>query len=226
MEKIGKKTNQSLNYKLALTGIFSALSIVLAVTPIGYINIGFIAITIMHVPVILVTILGGLVPGLGVGLVFGLTSLIRTASGGASNLFFLNPMVSVVPRLLIPVLTWLSVKLLNMIPKMPKVVSGTIGAAVGTFTNTFFVMGSIYIFYGEKLIQGMTETLGKNGFDAASLSGFNGFWAILFTTLVTNGFWEIIGACIIAFAVLGSVYLVKSRKSKLSKLEESESQAD
>ena len=53
MEKIGKKTNQSLNYKLALTGIFSALSIVLAVTPIGYINIGFIAITIMHVPVIL-----------------------------------------------------------------------------------------------------------------------------------------------------------------------------
>ncbi|MBQ2529305.1 MAG: hypothetical protein II547_03515, partial [Treponema sp.] len=129
-------------------------------------------------------------------------------------------------RLLIPVFTWGWIKIFGLIPKMPKVVTGTLSAAVGTFTNTFFVMGSLYIFYGKDLIAGLAKNLVDKGYIVDALSGFNGFWAILFTTLVTNGFWEIIGACIIAFAVLGSVYLVKSRKSKLSKLEESESQAN
>ena len=214
--------NRSLNYKIALTGIFGALCIVLSITPLGYITIGgLIAITIMHIPVILVTELGGLVPGLGVGLIFGITSLVRSVtSGAAANPFFLNPMVSIVPRLLIPVFTWIFVKLLDMIPKMPKVISGTIGAAIGTFTNTFFVMGSIYIFYGKDLVAGMASALSGMGFSVESLTGINGFFAILFCTLMTNGFWEIAGACIITFAVLGSIYLFKNRKSKLSKLED------
>ncbi len=222
MGKSGLKTNRSLNYKIALTGIFGALSVVLSVTPLGYISIGgLLAITIMHIPVILVTIFGGLVPGLGVGLIFGVTSLVRTVmTGGGTSPFFMNPMVSIVPRLLIPVFTWGFIRLFGMIPKMPKVVTGTLAAAVGTFTNTFFVMGSIYVFYGKDLITGMAETLGGNGFIVETLSGFGGFWAVLFCTLITNGFWEIAGACIITFAVLGSVYLVKNKRSKLSKLEE------
>ena len=110
--------------------------------------------------------------------------------------------------------------------KMPKVVTGTLAAAVGTFTNTFFVMGSIYIFYGKDLIAGMAETLGGNGFIVETLSGFGGFWAVLFCTMITNGFWEIAGACIITFAVLGSVYLVKNKRSKLSKLEEDDDRND
>ncbi|MBQ5399869.1 MAG: hypothetical protein IIU15_01370, partial [Treponema sp.] len=112
------------------------------------------------------------------------------------------------------------------IPKMPKVVTGTLAAAVGTFTNTFFVMGSIYIFYGKDLIAGMAETLGGNGFIVETLSGFGGFWAVLACTMISNGFWEIAGACIITFAVLGSVYLVKNKRSKLSKLEEDDDRND
>lgn len=222
MAKDKKLVNRSLNFKIALTGIFSALCVVLMVTHLGYIAIGgFIAITIMHVPVILATILGGLIPGLGVGLVFGATSLIQTAMAtGGANPFFLNPMVSIVPRLLIPVFTWAIVKLLDLIPKMPKVISGTIGAAVGTFTNTFFVMGAIYIFYGKDLMAGMSSVLSSMGFAVEGLSGFGGFWAILACTMLTNGFWEIAGACVITAAVLGSIFIVKSRKSKLSKIEE------
>lgn len=217
-----KKINRSLNYKLALTGIFSALCVVLMVTHLGYISIGgFIAITIMHVPVILATVLGGLIPGLGVGLVFGVTSLIQTVmAGGGANPFFLNPMVSIVPRLLIPVFTWLVVKVLDFIPKMPKVISGTVAAAVGTFTNTFFVMGAIYIFYGKDLLAGMAVVLEKMGFAIEGLSGIKGYVAILACTMLSNGFWEIAGACIIVAAVLGSIYLVKNKKSKLAKLEE------
>ena len=203
MGKSGLKTNRSLNYKIALTGIFGALSVVLSVTPLGYISIGgLLAITIMHIPVILVTIFGGLVPGLGVGLIFGVTSLVRTVMTGASGVgaFFIDPRISIIPRLLIPVFTWGWIKI--------------------------FGMSSLYIFYGRDLITGMAEKLLDNGFIADALSGINGFWAILFTTLISNGFFEIAGACIITFAVLGSVYLVKNKRSKLSKLEEDDDRND
>ena len=72
------KDNKSLNFEVAVTGIFGALCIVLSVTPFGFIQIGPLALTIMHIPVIAATVLGGLIPGVGVGLVFGISSLIRT----------------------------------------------------------------------------------------------------------------------------------------------------
>ncbi|MBR3550144.1 MAG: ECF transporter S component, partial [Treponema sp.] len=95
-----EKTNRSINYKIALTGVFGALSVVLSFTPLGYIQIGLLAITIMHIPVILAVILAGLVPGVSVGLIFGLSSLIRAAQTGSP--FFINPLCSVLPRMIFP----------------------------------------------------------------------------------------------------------------------------
>lgn len=212
-----EKSNRELNYKIALTGIFGALSLVLVFTHLGFISIGgFISITVMHIPTILVTILGGLVPGLGVGLIFGITSLINTVMNPV-NPFFLNPMVSIVPRLLIPVVTWIVYRILNLIPKMPKILSGSVAAAFGTFANTFFVMGAIYILYGRELMEGMGGALSKMGFDVASLSGLKGYFAILACTMASNGIWEIVGAVVITGAVLSSMYLFKKGKSKLNK---------
>lgn len=219
-----KKVNQELNYKLAVTGVFGALSIVLSLTHLGFISLGgLLTITIMHIPTILVTIMAGLVPGLGVGLIFGISSLINTATGGAANPFFLNPCVSIVPRLLIPVVTYFIYKALNCIFKMPKVISGSISAAFGTLTNTVFVMLAIYIFYGKDLVAGMSGALTKIGFDVSNLSAVKGYFAILACTLLTNGIWEIIGAVVICAAVLSSMYLVKNRKSKIHQMEEDES---
>lgn len=221
MNNAKPKVNRSLNYKIAVTGIFGALSLVLMFTHLGYISIGgFIAITIMHIPAILATILAGLIPGLGVGLIFGVTSLIQAViSGGGSNPFFLNPMVSIVPRLMIPVVTFFINKLFNAIPKMPRVISGTIASAFGTLTNTVCVMGAIYIFYANDLLVGMTETLSKMGFAVEGLSGVKGYLVILGATLLTNGLWEIVGAVILTAAILGSIYLVENKKSKLSKMD-------
>ena len=212
-----EKSNRELNYKIALTGIFGALSLVLVFTHLGFISIGgFISITVMHIPTILVTLLGGLIPGLGVGLIFGVTSLINTVMNPV-NPFFLNPMVSIVPRLLIPVVTWIVYRLLNLIPKMPKILSGCVAAAFGTFANTFFVMGAIYILYGKDLMAGMGGALSKMGFDVSSLSGIKGYFAILVCTMASNGIWEIVGAVVITAAVLSSMYLFKKGKSKLNR---------
>ncbi len=217
-----EKSSLSLNYKIAITAVFGALSIILSFTPLGYIQLGgLIAITIMHIPVILAAILGGLWSGLGVSLVFGLSSLIRAVTAGTSP-FFLNPAVSILPRLLIPIFSWGIFTALDAIPHFPKTISGAISAAIGTLTNTVFVMGAIYIFYGKELVNGMSAVLERLGF-SLDVQGLKGYFAILFCTLATNGIWEIIAAVVLCTAVLGSVFAVKNKKSKISRSLESES---
>ena len=79
-----KNENNSMNYKIAMAGAFSALSIILSFTPLGYIQLGnAIQITLMHIPVILATLLAGLIPGLATGFVFGVSSLVKFYSAHA-----------------------------------------------------------------------------------------------------------------------------------------------
>lgn len=214
--------NQSVNFKIAMTGVLGALSVVLAVTPLGYIRIPFISITVMHIPAILASILAGLVPGMCVGLIFGITSLINTViAGGGGNPFFLNPLVSILPRILFPVASWTVYALLSKIKCLSKTLSAAFASAVGTLFNTLLVMGSIYIFYGNSLIKGMAETFSKFGFNF-EITGLKGYLAVIAVMELTNGLWEIAGAVVITCAVMGAMYVSSKSKSKLSKIEDSE----
>ncbi len=217
-----ENSSSSKNYKIAMTGVFSALSILLSLTPLGYIQLGgTIVITIMHVPAILVTLIAGLVPGITVGLVFGLTSLVRTLmTGAAAGPFFLNPLVSVLPRMLFPVAVFFIYRTLNLIPHFPRIISGAFAAALGTFVHTFLVMGAIFIFYGELFLGMVLGAIQKLGINTENISGIKAFLAIIATTMVTNGFFEIIFATILTVAVLTSLYAKNTMKSKLSKLDD------
>lgn len=98
-----------------LTSLFVALTLVLGFTPLGIIPLGFINVTILHIPVIIGTILLGWRTGLLLGFFFGLTSTLRAfgipspASALVSTLMSASPLyvivMSMVPRLLVPVVT-------------------------------------------------------------------------------------------------------------------------
>ena len=141
------------NKNIAITGAFSALIIVMMLTGLGYIRINpQVAYTILQVPVILATILGGLVPGLLTGFVFGLSSLIKSAVMPLSLLdpYFLNPLCSIVPRMIIPVVTWLVFTGLKKIPHVPQIVAGILAAVIGSLTNTICVFASLcLVYFGE-----------------------------------------------------------------------------
>lgn len=93
--------------KIALIGILSAICIVLGVTPLGFIPLGPVTYTIMHVPVIIGAIIGGPIVGAFVGLIFGLFSLLRAISTPTPISFvFINPLVSVLPRILIGIVSY------------------------------------------------------------------------------------------------------------------------
>src|SRR5574344_47368 len=73
----------SRNRRIAITGAFSALIILMGIPGLhlGYIQISPTAsLTIMHIPVVLTAILSGLPGAIVTGIVFGLTSLVNASA--------------------------------------------------------------------------------------------------------------------------------------------------
>jgi uncharacterized membrane protein len=104
--------------------------------------------TIMQLPVIIGAILEGPVVGISVGMIFGLFSIFQNLMNPTILSFaFLNPLVSVLPRMLIGVTAYYSYK----IPFIKnQIVRIGIGAAVGALTNTVGVLGMIYVLYAAQ----------------------------------------------------------------------------
>ncbi|MDI3312265.1 MAG: ECF transporter S component, partial [Thermoanaerobacterium sp.] len=63
--------------QITVAGMLSAISIVMATTPLGYIPLGIANATTMHIPTIIGSILEGPYVGTFIGLIFGVSSFIR-----------------------------------------------------------------------------------------------------------------------------------------------------
>ncbi|HRU29430.1 MAG TPA: ECF transporter S component, partial [Treponema sp.] len=90
--------------KIAVAGVLSAIAIVLGVTRLGFIPwFSGASVTILQVPVIIGAVLEGPLVGFIIGLLFGLSSLLQAAIAptGPVDVAFTNPLISVLPRLLI-----------------------------------------------------------------------------------------------------------------------------
>jgi uncharacterized membrane protein len=143
--------------KIAMTGVLSALVIVLGLTGIGFVTIPPVAITVMHVPVIIGAILEGPVVGFAIGLLFGIFSLIQAAIRGTEPMF-LNPLVSILPRLFIGPVAWLVYRAISgkaasgagtkETPRRPviEIIAMATSAFAGTLTNTILVLSAFGLF--------------------------------------------------------------------------------
>lgn len=149
--------------KVAITGILSALSIALSYTPLGFMLIpGLqVQITFMHIPVIIGAILEGPVTGAFIGMVFGLFSLYTATITPLPIAFaFLNPLVSILPRIMIGIVAHYVYKgLNNAFHERRKAVSIGISAALATVTNTVGVLGMIYILYARRYVAALITML-------------------------------------------------------------------
>lgn len=100
--------------KLTIIGVLGAISVVLGLTPLGFIPIGPTRATIMHIPVIIGAIIEGPVVGALVGLIFGLFSIYQAITAPTPVSFvFLNPLVSVLPRVLIGITSYYTYRALS-----------------------------------------------------------------------------------------------------------------
>lgn len=126
--------------KMAVAGILGAVSLVMGLVPM----LGFIPVptpaqsaTILHVPAILAGVAEGPLVGMMVGLIFGTLSLTR-----ATTAAFADPLVAILPRLLIGVLAAYSFAGLRRFGLVPALAGA---AVVGTLTNTTLVLSMMVL---------------------------------------------------------------------------------
>lgn len=93
--------------KMTIVGVLGAISIVLGMTPLGFIPVGPTRATIMHIPVIIGAITSGPLVGALIGMVFGFFSVFQAITNPTPVSFvFLNPLVSILPRVLIGITSY------------------------------------------------------------------------------------------------------------------------
>ena len=149
------KTNE-----LVLTGLFTAIIIIMAFTPLGYIPLVVINATIIHIPVILGSLFCGPKKGAFLGFVFGFTSCLKaTIVGGTlSSLvgtsgIFKSLFIAFVPRILvgvIPYFVYIGIK--KVLASEKKNLWGTV---LNVLMSAFLAFG-VYAFLGK-----MSESLSQ-----------------------------------------------------------------
>lgn len=140
--------------ELSIMGLLIGIMIVLTSTPLGFIPVGPIFATTIHIPVLIAAILLGRKGGTIMGLVFGLLSLIRAYTNPtATSFIFMDPFVSLFPRIVMGYLTGL------FYDKVKDKNPDKIKAAA------FVIAGILMIYTAYNLIKSLSE-----GFSASVIS--------------------------------------------------------
>jgi len=175
---------------LVVTGALGALSIVLSLTPLGFIPwVGGASLTTMHIPVIVGAVIEGPIAGAIIGGIFGLFGMIRAAIApqGPLDPLFVNPLVSLLPRLLIGPAAWAVWKLLKRFPVPALILAGIAGSLV----NTVLVLSAL----------GLLEALP---------------WKVIAGVAVANGLPEAVAAALITLAVVAAWKRIDTGKGRSS----------
>jgi len=132
--------------KLVHLAMLAALTILLGIVPnIGIIQIGIISLTILHIPVLIAALLYGIEGGIFIGLVFGVTSWFVAVTRGATplDLLFVNPLVSVLPRVLFGAASGL---LYRIVGKEGTWIKDATVAFIGSLIHSLLVLTYVFIF--------------------------------------------------------------------------------
>ena len=150
---------------LAQMALLTALMMVMSFTPLGYIPLPFMNATTMHIPVILGACLLGPKMGGVLGLVFGVTSVVKATLTPNITSFVFTPfysfspefhgswmslIVAIVPRMLIGVVAGLVFEALMRATRGRQAIALPVAGFIGSMVNTVGVMGLIYLLFGEQ----------------------------------------------------------------------------
>lgn len=198
---------------MSIMAMFLAIEIILVVTPLGYMPIGPINATTMHIPVIIAGIALGKKAGAQLGLVFGITSVLNATFRPTITSFCFSPfipvagmsgnwaslLIAIVPRILLGYLAGLVYEKLSQKTKKESL-NITLASLVGAITNTVLVLGGIYIFFG----QAYADAIGV---------AYNTLVTVLLGVVFTNGILEAILGAIASLLVCKAIqpYIKKYR---------------
>lgn len=149
---------------MSQVAFLTAIMMVMAFTPLGYIPLPFMNATTMHIPVIIGACLLGPKTGALLGAIFGITSVVKATIQPNITSFVFTPfysfspqfhggfeslVVAIAPRILIGLIAGYVFLFLKKRMKglsLPLLISGFVGSMV----NTIGVMSLIYLLFGEQ----------------------------------------------------------------------------
>ena len=179
--------------ELVLLGLLTAILLLMSYTPLGYLNIGPLAISFNVIPVAIAAVTLGPVGGAIVGAVFGLTSFLQCIGIGGTSamgviLFDINPVLAFIQRFVPRLLDGF---LLGFIFKCVRKVSNTyVSCAVtgffSAFLNTVFFMGALVLLFGNTEYM-QTAIAGRNPIVyICATVGINAIWEMTASTIITG----------------------------------------
>jgi uncharacterized membrane protein len=170
--------------QITVVGMLSAVSIILGLTGYGFIPLPTVKATIMHVPVIIGAILEGPAVGMMIGLIFGIFSIIQNmAAPNIMSFAIINPLVSVLPRVLIGITAYYSYKLM---PGKNNALKIGAGAAVGSLTNTIGFLTMLYFLYAASFAQAKGISLDATASVIYGIAITNGIPEAIISVLITT----------------------------------------
>ena len=185
---------------LVMVGLFSAIIIVLANTPLGMIQLPIIKATTVHIPVIIGACLLGPLAGAILGGVFGICSMISNTMAPTLLSFAFSPFlaadiagvfkavwISVGCRIMIGVVAgWVFILLRKL--KVNSWIALPVTGFIGSMTNTVLVMGSIYVLLAQQYAEAKNVAV-------------TAVWGLVMGTVTASGIPEAIAAAILVGAI-------------------------
>ncbi len=182
MKKTQTKTNT-----LVRLAVLTAILLLMAYTPLGYLKLGMIEISFLMLPVVVGAIIIGPAAGAILGAIFGITSFIQCfgASPFGVMLLSINPIFTfltcMIPRILAGLIPGVVFKAMHKHGKT-KILSFAVSGFLGAALNTVFFIGFIIILFGStEFIQGLASNVWGI---IVALVGFNGIVEAVVTTIV------------------------------------------
>lgn len=186
------RTNQKTK-KLVTLGLLTAVLLLLSCTPLGYLKLGIIEITLNVIPLAVAAVALGAEGGAVIGAVFGLTSFLQCIGIGGSSafgaaLFNINPIFTfvlcLVPRVLDGAVSGYAFTVMGK--KMNKTLACAITGFLAAFVNTLLFVGGVILLFGNsEYIQQM-----RNGADIitfiCAFVGINAVFEMLASTVITS----------------------------------------
>lgn len=152
---------------------------------LGYIPLGPLDLTLIHITVIVAAFVLGPKSGALIGGVWGLITFIRAfvwPTSPLATIVFVNPLVAILPRVMIGLIAGWTFQI-AIKRKKNKFGMMVLGAVLGSSVNTLLVLGQIYLFYQGKsqllyhldthaLLPYLLTVVGTNGIPEAIVAGF------------------------------------------------------
>lgn len=149
--------------EMVTTAMLCAILLIMSFTPLGYLNIGPLAISFNMIPVAIGAIALGPVGGMILGGMFGITSFLQCLGVGGTSamgviLFEINPFFAFVqrfvPRLLAGLLAGLVFKGVKKISN-PSVACFTTGFMAALFNTVLFMTALVLLFGNSEYVQNL-----------------------------------------------------------------------